>query len=222
MEELSYHNSLQRYLLKYYAPNVQKFVQRIFPPKPAPLSNAYVLNTSKAPEPAPFSLLSKLQAHNKSSPMPEYGIPAECMDHLAAGVDTTGDGLCFLMHQLSLPESQHIQQALHKELIENLDVPFDRLEYLDAVVKEGLRCFPPIPMSFPRIVPEGGKTIDEYFIPAGTIVSCQPYTIHKDPIIFPKPLEFIPERWLEKDGENERNRWFFAFSVGGRGCLGKQ
>lgn len=158
--------------------------------------------------------------------MPSYAVPAECKDHLAAGVDTTGDGLCFLMHYLSLPnpESQNVQSLLHKELVENPSTPFDQLPYLDAIVKEGLRCFPPIPMSFPRYVPQEGSMIEGYFMPGGTIVSCQPYTIHKEPSVFPQPLQFRPERWLDEDAQAvaERNRWFFAFGVGGRGCLGRQ
>ncbi len=107
------------------------------PPKPAPLSNEYVLRTSEAPSPSPFSLLSKLQAQAKATNMPQYSVPAECKDHLAAGVDTTGDALCFLMHQLSLPnpESRRIQALLHKELADNAATPFDQLPYLDAVVK---------------------------------------------------------------------------------------
>ncbi|KIY00946.1 uncharacterized protein Z520_03612 [Fonsecaea multimorphosa CBS 102226] len=223
MQELSYHDSLKSNIAIYYMPWLSGVIHYISPPKPAPLSNDYVLRTSALPSPSPFSLLSKLQAQAKATDMAPYAVPAECKDHLAAGVDTTGDALCFLMHHLSLPTptSQRIQGLLRKELTENAAAPFDQLPYLDAVVKEGLRCFPPIPMSMPRYVPSGGSTIEGYFIPQGTIVSCQAYTLHKDPTVFPQPLEFLPERWLDKSGEAERNRLSFAFSLGGRGCLGR-
>lgn len=143
------------------------------------------------------------------------------MDHLAAGIDTTGDGLCFLMHALSLPESEHVQAKLHAELTQNPETPFDQLPFLDAVIREGLRCFPPIPMSFPRYVPPGGRTLDGFFVPEHTIVSCQPWTLHKNPDVFPSPQVFNPERWLEEKGKLERERLFFAFSQGSRGCIGK-
>jgi cytochrome P450 len=104
----------------------------------------------------------------------------------------------------------------------NLSTPVDQLPYLDAVVKEGLRCFPPIPMSFPRYVPTGGRSIDGVWVPEGTIVSCQPHTLHKDEVVFPRALEFVPERWLESKGTKEREEMFFAFSKGSRGCLGKK
>jgi cytochrome P450 len=144
------------------------------------------------------------------------------MDHLAAGIDTTGDGLCLLMHELSLPRLQHAQKRLQQELIENRDVPFDQLPYLDAIVKEGLRCFPPIPMSFPRYVPIEGRTISGFLMPGGTIVSAQPYTLHKNEIVFPRSLEFVPERWLSEEGASEREEMYFAFSKGSRGCLGRK
>lgn len=145
------------------------------------------------------------------------------MDHMAAGIDTTGDGLCFLMHELSLPRSQHIQKRLHQEIVNNPGVKVNDLAYMDAVVKEGLRLFPPIPMSLPRYVPHEGRNINGYEIPGGSIVSCQAYTLHLlNPDVFPEGDRFVPERWLEKEGEVERNRLFFAFASGGRGCIGKR
>lgn len=148
---------------------------------------------------------------------------AESMDHMAAGIDTTGDGLCFLMHELSLPRSQQIQQKLREELVQNPQSKLDELPYLDAVIKEGLRLFPPIPMSLPRYVPENGRTVCGYTLPAGSIVSCQAYSLHLlDKDVFPNAEKFLPDRWLQKEGEIERNRLFFAFASGGRGCIGKK
>jgi len=178
-----------------------------------------VLAAVEKPNPASYSLLSKL--HSKATELQGDSAAAECMDHLAAGIDTTGDGLCFLMHELSLPQNAYIQQRLREEINSSAERSFDQLPYLDAVVKEGLRVFPPIPMSFPRYAPDEGTVLDGYYIPGHTIVSCQPFTLHKDPVVFPFPERFDPQRWLEDKGELERNRMFFAFSQGARGCIGK-
>lgn len=147
------------------------------------------------------------------------------MDHVIAGIDTTGDALCFLLHHLSLPSasSRRVQDKLRAELQENVGAPLDDLLYLDAVIKEGLRVFGPIPMSLPRLVPAGGRVVDGVGIPGGTIVSCQSYTVHRfDEGVWPDPDEFLPERWLVSEGAAERNQLFFAFAAGGRGCIGKQ
>lgn len=167
------------------------------------------------------SLIYKLQ--NSKDNFRQIQMAAECMDHLAAGIDTTGDALCFLMYQLSLPESWHVQDTLFKEFSDSKDRALDDLPYLDAVIKEGLRCFPPIPMSQPRYVPAGGRTIDRYFVPAGVIVSCQAWSVHRlNEYIFFKGDEFLPERWLNAEANLEMNRYFFSFGLGGRGCTGRQ
>lgn len=161
---------------------------------------------------------------SKESELSRMEAAAECKDHMAAGIDTTGDGLCFLMWELSQPHNYAIQERLHKELNQAApDVPLNDLPYLDAVIKEALRLAPPIPMSFPRYVPSGGWSIGGYYIPEGTIVSCQPYSVHRlNEDAFPHPDAFWPERWLEPEGMNERNRLFFAFLTGARGCTGKK
>lgn len=41
------------------------------------------------------------------------------------------------------------------------------LPYLSAALSEGMRMFPPLPFSTPRVAPEGGDTVDGHFIPAG-------------------------------------------------------
>lgn len=142
---------------------------------------------------------------------------------MAAGIDTTGDGLCFLMHELSLPRSRKFQKRLCEEIIQSQGAKLNEMPFLDAIVKEGLRLFPPIPMSLPRYVPPEGSVISGFKIPGGSIVSCQAYSLHLlNEDVFPEGEKFLPDRWLEKEGELERNRLFFAFASGGRGCIGKK
>ncbi|KAI1268309.1 cytochrome P450 [Xylariaceae sp. FL1019] len=185
-----------------------------------PLADEMVLSATKKTDCAQFTLLNRMQqtAHE----MEYLDMAAECLDHMAAGIDTTGDALCFLMWEISQPRSMHVQHRLREEFRVYPDIPFDKLPYLDAVVHEGLRCFPAIPMSLPRYVPKNGRIIDGYFLPEGTIVSSQAYSAHHvDRAVFPDPDLFNPERWLEEKGELDRKRLFFAFASGGRGCIGK-
>lgn len=168
------------------------------------------------------SLMEKLK--RKESDLTVMQAVAECKDHMAAGIDTTGDGLCFLMWELSQPENLCFQHRLYQELTTAPDdAPLDGYVYLEAVIKEALRCAPPIPMSLPRYVPAGGRHIDGFFIPENVIVSCQPYSVHRmNDSVFPDPDRFNPERWLVGEGAAERNRLFFSFATGGRGCTGKK
>jgi cytochrome P450 len=205
--------------IQHYYPVLDK-INTFFKPKSTPLAHNFVLSRSQQRNPDAASLLHKLQS--KSADITTMLTAAESMDHMAAGIDTTGDGLCFLMYELSLPHNTHRMQRLQREITDNSAAKLDELPYLDAVIKEGLRLFPPIPMSFPRYVPRGGRQILNYTLPGGTIVSCQPYSLHLlNTDVFPNPETFLPERWLDKEGDIERNRLFFSFSSGGRGCIGK-
>ncbi|KAK4231524.1 putative sterigmatocystin biosynthesis P450 monooxygenase [Podospora fimiseda] len=225
LHELTFDDSLKNRLVSYYSPALHKLFSKILylfaKPRETPLADNFVLDTSAKTDTASFTLLDRLHGR-KEGGLDQLDIAGECLDHMAAGVDTTGDGLCFLMWELSQPSSREFQKKLQEEILGNPGADFDKLPYLDAVVMEGLRCFPPIPMSLPRYVPRGGRTIDGYFIPENTIVSCQPLSVHKiDTEVFPDPDVFRPERWLDPKGDAERKRLFFAFANGGRGCVGK-
>ncbi|GAW25733.1 putative cytochrome P450 [Rosellinia necatrix] len=224
MRQVAFDNSLQNRLVEYYNPLLHKVVGHalsIFAkPRQTPLADELVLYATRKTDPAQFTLLSRMQ--DKVHNMNQMDMAAECLDHMAAGIDTTGDGLCFLMWEISQPRSLQVQRRLQEELIANPGASFDKLPYLDAVILEGLRCFPAIPMSLPRYVPRGGRMIDGFFIPERTIVSSQAYSAHRiDQRVFPQPELFKPERWLEGEGELDRKRLFFAFASGGRGCIGK-
>lgn len=229
MLEVTTDASLQNRLVMYYAPRLHRALGSVLElvgasARETPLADGFVLDaTAKAGVARPFTLVSRLS--EKAWGLEETTVAAECLDHMVAGIDTTGDALCFLMWELSLPRSMRVQERLREELREKDEEGeggWDKLTYLDAVVMEGLRCFPAIPMSLPRYVPSGGRTIDGVFIPENTIVSSQAHSVHRiDTTVFPDPDAFIPERWLAAEGDAERKRAFFAFANGGRGCVGK-
>lgn len=191
------------------------------------MANDYVKQTSQAADPATFTLMGRLTGDQDKGKggLDATTAAAECLDHMVAGIDTTGDGLCFLMWELSQPRSAGIQRRLQDELYaaNAAGTATDQLPFLDAVVNEGLRCWPPIPMSLPRVVPPGGRAVDGIMLPEGTVVSCQPYSVHRlNQDAFPEPQLFNPDRWLSDEGDTERRRLMFSFSNGGRGCVGKQ
>lgn len=240
MLEVTSDSSLQNRLVRYYSPTLHRVVGPVLdalaPPRETPLADRFVLDAAaRRDEARPFTLLSRLG--DKAWDLESTTVAAECLDHMVAGIDTTGDALCFLMWELSQPRSLGFQERLRAELRQGAMVAaaeglegtaaaaaaaWDKLPYLDAVVMEGLRCFPAIPMSLPRYVPAGGRTIDGWFVPGHTVVSSQAYSVHRlDAAVFPQPDRFDPERWLAAAGDAERKRAFFAFANGGRGCVGK-
>lgn len=214
-------------LIAFYSPTLHRIIAKVLytfaKPRETPLADEFVLRASERTDPAGFTLLRRMLDKSEAAGLEHMDYAAECLDHMAAGIDTTGDGLCFLMWELSQPRSLHVQERLRAELREKAGEPLDKLPYLEAVVSEGLRCFPAIPMSLPRYAPAGGGVIDGYKIPAGTVVSCQAQSVHLlNEDVFPDAEKFEPRRWLASEGDSERRRLQFAFASGGRGCVGKQ
>lgn len=224
MKEVTFDDSLQNRLIQYYNPTLHGLIGGLLSifakPRETPLADDLVLSATAKTDPATFTLLSRME--EKGHDLEHLDMAAECLDHMAAGIDTTGDALCFLMWEISQPRSRNVQKRLQEEIQAHRDTTPDRLPYLEAVVLEGLRCFPAIPMSLPRYVPSGGRTVDGYFIPEKTIVSSQAFSTHRiNQDVFPEPNAFNPDRWLDATGDKERKQLFFAFASGGRGCVGK-
>lgn len=59
-----------------------------------------------------------------------------------------------------------------------------------------------------------------YTIPAGAQVIPLIQSVHMDPVLWDKPEEFIPERFIGPDGAVRRPDFFMPFGVGRRRCLG--
>lgn len=182
------------------------------------------------------SLISKLWKHHvsqKEGGLDDLDIASECADHLDGGIDTTSDTLMFAIWSLSRPEHKKFQkrlinevQSLSEDQLNADGIPraevADKLEYVDAVIKETLRLFAPLPASEPRSLPED-ITIDGQLIPARTVVSISPYILHRNADVFSDPLTFNPDRWLDPSQDaTKMKKLFWAFSSGGRMCIGMQ
>ncbi|KAJ5766345.1 uncharacterized protein N7511_003961, partial [Penicillium nucicola] len=97
------------------------------------------------------------------------------------------------------------------------------LTYLEAVIEESLRMFPPFVTSLARVAPQNGALVNGQFVAAGTIVSCHHYASYHSESNFAFPDRFMPERWLGTNPvfENDQKDVLQPFSLGPRGCLGK-
>ncbi|KAJ5776043.1 uncharacterized protein N7511_001054 [Penicillium nucicola] len=97
------------------------------------------------------------------------------------------------------------------------------LPYLNAVLTEAMRVYPPIPSMLPRIVPEGGAIINDKFVPGNVSVSVSLFSAFNAASHFKNAESFIPERWLaDSTGfENDNKDAFQPYSYGPRNCLGQ-
>ena len=178
------------------------------------------------------TVIGRLFKVQKEANLSDMDIASECADHLLAGIDTTSDSLMFMIWALSLPPHKEFQERLRQEVSQlsvdgqGLPEPKDlaQLPYLNAVVRESLRLYAPLPAFEPRCSPVD-SVIDGYEIPAGTIVGMSPFCLHRDESVYPSSLTFRPDRWLTDSGKlipesDLRNKCFWAFSSGARMCIG--
>ncbi|EMT67283.1 cytochrome P450 [Fusarium oxysporum II5] len=178
------------------------------------------------------SIVENLWQHHESQKpggLRDLQMASECADHFLAGIDTTSDTLMFLVWALSLPGNEKYQEKLREEVMaisgDGLNQwgnpraeASDRCTYINAVIKETLRLYAPLPSTEPRSI-DIDSVIDGYTIPGNTVVGMSPWIMHRNESVFKDPLVFNPDRWLGPDAA-ELNRWFWGFSSGGRMCIG--
>lgn len=150
---------------------------------------------------------------------------------IEAGSETTSSALNSLMKYLvAYPDSQ---RRAHEELDrvigrDRLPIFADEesLPYMRAIGKEVLRLRPATNMGIPHFT-TASVTYKDFFIPAGTVVAVQQYGISLDPVRYPDPHAFKPERYLGHPlkagaytGGDPNKRDHFAFGAGRRICPG--
>ncbi|CAL9109584.1 unnamed protein product [Musa acuminata var. zebrina] len=155
-------------------------------------------------------------------------IKAFILDIFVAGTDTSA-----ITMEWALAELINHPEILHKareeldavvgknRLVEESDIP--NLPYLQSIVKETLRLHPTGPLILRRS--NNDNKIDGYDVPANTTVFVNVWAIGRDPERWSDPLEFYPERFMEKKGEEAmdvRGQHFelIPFGSGRRGCPG--
>ncbi|KAG7727666.1 hypothetical protein KL933_002600 [Ogataea haglerorum] len=151
-----------------------------------------------------------------------------CLTMVSAGLDNTPLNFQYAMMQLS--ESPHIRANARAKLLEcynnNSIEAWNKCHadvlcpYVVAIVKETLRLFTVLPMSLPRETTRD-IVVGDAVIPRGTTLFMNAWAGNHDRTRFFKPMEFIPERWLDPEtGTVDTNLRHFSFGVGSRMCLG--
>lgn len=96
----------------------------------------------------------------------------------------------------------------------------EKLPYLTAVIKESLRLSNGVSTRLARVAPDRSIYFRDWEIPKGTPVGMTSTLIHQNPDIYPQPLEFIPERWLDPIKGQRMEMYLVPFSRGSRQCAG--
>ena len=83
-----------------------------------------------------------------------------------------------------------------------------------------LRISPPVGGALWRETCQKGVNIDGHIIPQGYDVGVVVFAIQHNPVYYPDPFQYKPERWIIGE-DNTRGSVDLAFSIGPVGCVGK-
>jgi cytochrome P450 family 3 subfamily A len=185
-----------------------------------------LLNASGNRESVQDELKDDAISHNitvKREPMTTMQIMSQSFLFLIAGYETTAVTLTWVAYMLALnPEEQEKCYEEIKSVVGNEQITFDhiqhRLPYLEAVIAETLRIFPPAPR-FDRNCQEEYK-VDGFTIPKDSAVSIAAYVIHHDEENYPDPERFLPERFSPEEKAKRNPLIYLPFGYGPRNCIG--
>jgi cytochrome P450 len=139
---------------------------------------------------------------------------------LVGGHETSANSLCWALHHV-LPRAdvlarmrEEIAAAFGGGAIEPRRI--GELPYLEAVLKESARLSP-ASIGIAR-VPTHPLRVGDHEIPAGLCINLTSYLTQRRSDLWPEPLEFCPERFLER---RPTPNAYFPFGGGARLCIGQ-
>lgn len=136
--------------------------------------------------------------------------------------------MSFALYELAL--NTDIQDKLAEEITTMISENDDKLtydlllemKYLDMVVSETLRKYPPVGNLFrqctkPYKIPESNVTLDKQ-----SRVFISVHAIHRDPKYYPNPDKFDPERFTPEEKAKRHPMTYMPFGEGPRMCIGNR
>ncbi|RLU15243.1 hypothetical protein DMN91_012237 [Ooceraea biroi] len=144
------------------------------------------------------------------------------------GFDTTSTAMSFVAYEIAT--NPEVQKKLQEEIDQvvkesNGEVTYEtinRLDYLNAVINEGLRLYTPIPFvervcnktyELSPALPDGKPLI----MKKGTMIWVPIFALHRDEKYFEEPEKFRPERFL--DNAHHNSPYYLPFGSGPRMCI---
>ena len=174
-----------------------------------------------------------LEAHdenretNSSGYLSNDEIVSAVMSIILAGYETTSNALSYTAYLLALNPT--IQDNLIKEINDYYEANPDsslydaaeNIEYVNMVLCESLRLFPPAPRTN-RECKQTCVVTDNLIIEEGMDISFPIFLLHCNPEYWPNPDKFDPERFNPNNEQSYPTFAYLPFGEGPRNCIGKR
>jgi cytochrome P450 family 9 len=159
-------------------------------------------------------------------------ITAQALVFFIAGFTTASSLMSFMSYELAV--NPEIQKTLQEEIDEVLtttkgDISYEdilKMKYLDQVVSEALRKYPPgyvlnrICVKDYLIKPKKDET--PALIEKGCLVAIPVIALHYSPEFFPDPEKFDPDRFSDDHKSKIVPGSYMPFGMGPRNCIGSR
>ncbi|MBU44007.1 MAG: cytochrome P450 [Spirochaetaceae bacterium] len=152
-------------------------------------------------------------------PMSEKQLRDEVMTLMLAGHETTANALTWTLYLLALHRDvyEKLREEVQKASVEQI-LDGESLPYLNQVIEESMRLYPPAWIVSRRTVKE--DEILGYRVPAGRPVFACQYVTHRHPDYWQSPEAFDPERFSSENRKRIHKFAYFPFGGGPRLCIG--
>ncbi|XP_028968801.1 cytochrome P450 4c3-like [Galendromus occidentalis] len=160
------------------------------------------------------------------SGLPEHDIREEVDTFMFEGHDTTAMALSWTIFLLGHhPEIQRrcqdeLDQIFGSEKRQPDMEDLKNMKYLECCIKEALRLFPSVPIVGREV--HTTFNLNKYQVPEGSVVLVFAYQLHRNKESFPKPEEFIPDRFFPENCNGRHPFAYVPFSAGPRNCIGQR
>ncbi len=167
-------------------------------------------------------LMSTQSGEEPDTKLTEKQIHDHILTFLAAGHETTAIALVWTFYLLSqYPQVCIKLQDEIRSVLASREPTLDdlaRIPYLDWVLDESMRLYPPAWLQMRFVAKE--SEIDGVKLPVGTLVILSQWVIHRLPEIWQDAEVFKPERWDPTKEQQIPPGAYFPFGGGPRICIG--
>nr|CAD7440164.1 unnamed protein product [Timema bartmani] len=151
---------------------------------------------------------------------------AQAVIFFTAGFETTSITTGFALYELAM--NPQVQKKLREQIGQVLDThdghityeAISDMKYLDMVLAETLRMYPPLPFLDRNCIKDFTIPGTDIVIEKNTPVYIPTLGMHRDPILFPEPLRFRPERFTPENKGSIHRFSYLPFGEGPHMCIG--
>ncbi|XP_072031023.1 cytochrome P450 3A56-like [Amphiura filiformis] len=165
----------------------------------------------------------EVKSKRKKIPLTHKDIISQSLIFFFAGYETVSTTLSFVAYAIAThPQVQEkLQEEIDKILKDDEPVSYEmisKMEYLDKVWCEAMRRY-----TSPTVIKR--RCTDDFNhngvrISKGQMVYIDKHAIHRNPLYWPNPLDFDPERFSREAKETHHPCANLAFGAGPRNCVG--